>query len=70
MSLTRSEAGDLIRSGNAKKTLGATLASVGGALAASYLVWWLIDPLAETNANRLDLAVHHSGMSVVLSESF
>jgi tetratricopeptide (TPR) repeat protein len=68
--LTRSQADDLVRSGNAKKAVGATLASVGGALAASYLVWWWIDPVAETSVRRVDVSIDRSEMSVTLIEQF
>ncbi len=70
-SMTRAEANDLVRSGNAKKTIGVASASVGGTLAAAYLVWWLIDPLTGyESARRIDMAVSRSATRLWVTTSF
>lgn len=59
--ITRVRADDLVRSGNTKKALGVASASVGAALVAGSIVWWLVDPLGPPAAE--------TGLEVTLNPS-
>jgi tetratricopeptide (TPR) repeat protein len=69
--MTREQASALVRSGNTKKAIGMTTASVGGVLAVAYLAWWLIDPLAKPDsAGKVDLTVGRAAAQVTLEGRF
>lgn len=69
--MTRAEADDLVRSGNAKKAVGVASVSAGGALAAAYLIWWLSDPLGQPEAEpKVDVTVSRSAARVTLESNF
>jgi tetratricopeptide (TPR) repeat protein len=69
--MTRSRANDLVQSGNTKKAMGVTTASVGGALVAGYFVWWLLDPLAEpAGVAHLDVSMNAAGAKVSIAGQF
>lgn len=55
--ITRRRADDLVRSGDTKKAIGVASASVGAALVAGSIVWWLVDPAAPAADARAGLDV-------------
>jgi hypothetical protein len=69
--MTRAEADDLIRSGNTKRAVGVTLVSIGGALAAGYFVWWLLDPRGTSRSmGSVDVALSGSGARLSFEGQF
>jgi hypothetical protein len=76
VAMTRSEADDLVRSGNTKKQIGVLTASAGGALAAGYLVWWWLhrpdaaDAADAPEAASIDFGVSATTARVVWSGAF
>jgi tetratricopeptide (TPR) repeat protein len=69
--MTRARANDLVQSGNTKKAIGVTTASVGGALVAGYFVWWLLDPLAESaGVAGIDVSMSGAAASVSIARPF
>ncbi|HTV21721.1 MAG TPA: tetratricopeptide repeat protein [Polyangiaceae bacterium] len=59
--ITRRRADDLVAAGDTKKAIGLASASVGAALIAGSIVWWLVDPLEPPN--------QHSGLEVTWTEA-
>ena len=73
-SMTRAEADDLVESGRMKKRIGDSGLAVGGALATSYLVWWLFD--ADSNGDRegdaatVSVVPRQHGADLIFSSDF
>jgi tetratricopeptide (TPR) repeat protein len=70
VSFTRSEADDLVRSGDAKKTAGVAAAAAGGALLAGYLVWWLLDPPSNDAPPAVQASADGSSATLTFSGHF
>ena len=76
LAMTRTEADDLVHSGDVKKQIGVGALAAGGALVAGYVAWWLLDGSADDTAGgastepRVDVALGSSAARVLVSGSY
>jgi hypothetical protein len=71
ISITRSQADELIESGDTKKALGVASVSVGAALVTGSVIWWLLNDSDDSHApSTTHVAVDASGVTVAFSGRF